>query len=529
MKKQFGMVIFILMCGFLLLVNAQSTKEGVIFAPNIVAGGDIFTAQLISKRPIEKLIFNPEMQPPAKFSLIPKPENRDGVYTFTLPKDVLGGNPIVDAMIKEGSTSKTVNLRPIQQNAEQYIGTITILGQDVVKNQTTLVWHSANITGTNAKPILEDSKAIGSLTDATPICKGKLEIREKTPYSSTIVSELNTWAVKNRYAAVADVYKAVIADPVPNYGAPAYSFDDALAVADFRQSVKLGNSISILNTPKIAIVDTGVSNFSDTQRVKDPYNFIANTTNASDDFMKDFDFKGSSGNSSKLEMKGHGSIVAEIAAGQNGISPNSTIIPVKVCDKNGSCRLDHVIRGVCYAIAKVGAGGIVNMSFGGDTDSNILTAIINEAVAKGVKFVASAGNREAYYKAKGILGVLMQFPAATQVRNPNEIVLNNLRLSPSVFGVGAVGNYNNVWIPTEFSQRGAYVDIVAPGAGIVFNNSRYAGTSFAAPFIAGALALAAGKQMEGDLKDICDPSFKIDRNKHSPIVGCGMLNLSSIK
>jgi subtilisin family serine protease len=174
----------------------------------------------------------------------------------------------------------------------------------------------------------------------------------------------------------------------------------------------------------------------------------------------------------------------------------------------------------------VGSNGVVNLSLGGDSESEILTAIINDAAAYDITFTASAGNKELWYR-DAFLGVPMQFPAATQKRLSSQRFANNTHLLEQVIGVGALGHYQgNGWNPAEFSQRGGFVDIAAPGVNLVFPRTTdpYYGTSFAAPFVAGAVLLtrARGVSPFDVLSSGCTPMPAAFR----PFVGCGILDLS---
>jgi subtilisin family serine protease len=118
---------------------------------------------------------------------------------------------------------------------------------------------------------------------------------------------------------------------------------------------------------------------------------------------------------------------------------------------------------------------VINMSFG--TDDAALgprspkphADVINYALARGCILIAASGNngRESRY-----------WPAAF----------------PGVIAVGAVANDRN---PTGFTTRGEHVALSAPGEGVLttaLQGYQHAtGTSFAAPFVAGAAALLVAR------------------------------------
>jgi type VII secretion-associated serine protease mycosin len=172
-----------------------------------------------------------------------------------------------------------------------------------------------------------------------------------------------------------------------------------------------------------------------------------------------------------IDASGHGSHVAGIIAaaanngiGGSGVAPNAKILPVKVLDQAGQGDARDVAAGVRYA-ADNGAK-VINLSLGGAAESPSLTQAITYANDKGALVIAAAGNGGANDKPK--------WPASLDL----------------TLAVTAVDQSNNA---TSFDQRGEYIDIAAPGAGIVSTvKGDYgfsSGTSMAAGFVAGAAAL----------------------------------------
>ncbi|MGZ0149057.1 type VII secretion-associated serine protease mycosin [Kribbella sp. WER1] len=178
----------------------------------------------------------------------------------------------------------------------------------------------------------------------------------------------------------------------------------------------------------------------------------------------------------------HGTGVAGIIAadgkpgiGFQGVAPGAKILPVRVsereADNNGNTELiDPLIlaKGIRYA---VDAGArVINLSVSGDQDQKPVRQAIAYAVRKDVVVVAAVGNRQGLDD-----GQLPSYPASY----------------PGVIGVGAI---DNTGARLNASQVGPYVDLVAPGAGVL-STTRVAGhayddgTSFAAPFVSGTAAL----------------------------------------
>jgi subtilisin family serine protease len=195
-------------------------------------------------------------------------------------------------------------------------------------------------------------------------------------------------------------------------------------------------------------------------------------------------------NADIADDNGHGTFVAGIAAargnngvGVTGMAPNAMIMPVKVLDCEGAGSALAATQGVLYA-AKSGAK-VINMSFGADEESLTLRAAIAEAHDRyGVVVVAAAGN-------SGEPSVA--FPARDEM----------------VIAVAA-SDHHNPDVKAPFSNWGPQVSVAVPGVDIAstlpakfcgpgwscVSGQPYAlgsGTSFAAPLVAGTVALILSK------------------------------------
>ena len=221
----------------------------------------------------------------------------------------------------------------------------------------------------------------------------------------------------------------------------------------------------------IAIIDTGIdSNHPDlTNKMRRHsngavygYNTLNNTTNALDD-------------------NGHGTHCAGIAAAEinNGVgiagiaawnpsvaNANSYVklMPVKVLASNGSGSLASVANGITWA-ADNGAH-ILSLSLGAGSGAQQLADAVNYAWNRGCLIVAAAGNGGSSAP---------QYPA----------------YYTNAIAVAATDSSDRL---ASFSQYGSWVDIAAPGVGILStipNNSyaSYDGTSMACPHVAGAAAV----------------------------------------
>ncbi|HTK15352.1 MAG TPA: S8 family serine peptidase [Acidimicrobiia bacterium] len=213
------------------------------------------------------------------------------------------------------------------------------------------------------------------------------------------------------------------------------------------------------------------------------------------------------GSDGRIDPKGHGTHVAGIIAahvnnglGIAGAAPSVRILPVRVLDANGDGVASNVAKGIIWA-ADHGAR-VINLSLGGGQAPGLEQAI-QYANSKRAVVVAAAGNY-------GDQGNAPTYPAAY----------------PEAIAVAAVDS--NLSHPA-FSNTGSYVDVAAPGVGIVSawgtSPTAYAsadGTSMATPYASaeaamiiaahGSFSAAKVKQvLEGSARDLgpagVDPWF----------------------
>ncbi|AKD04956.1 hypothetical protein PKOR_20005 [Pontibacter korlensis] len=175
----------------------------------------------------------------------------------------------------------------------------------------------------------------------------------------------------------------------------------------------------------------------------------------------------------------HGTHCAGIAGavtnngvGVAAISNNKvSIIGVK-CTRDSaptSRAIEYAAEGIIYAVNQ--GARVISMSFGGGGYSQTIQNIINEATANGVVFVAAAGNSNTEVK---------MYPAAYD-------------------NVIAVASTDANDLKSSFSNYGSWVDISAPGSGILSTVTApdgisgaytfYSGTSMACPMVASQIAL----------------------------------------
>ncbi|BCY13926.1 S8 family peptidase [Actinoplanes sp. L3-i22] len=180
------------------------------------------------------------------------------------------------------------------------------------------------------------------------------------------------------------------------------------------------------------------------------------------------------------DPNGHGTHVAGTVAALTGngigiaaIAPDVKILPIRALGKDGSGNMSDTAQGIVWA-ADHGAD-VINMSLGSSGQSSAVTSAITYARGKGVVVVAAAGNERAG-------GSPVSYPGA----------------DPGVIAVAATDSGDAV---ASYSNAGTYVDVAAPGSGILSTYptalaaSGYAtmnGTSMASPHVAAAAALLLG-------------------------------------
>ena len=249
--------------------------------------------------------------------------------------------------------------------------------------------------------------------------------------------------------------------------------------------------------------ETGLDGFGQDKRT----NGVDDDGNGFVDDSSGWDFTGPNGGwNLPIDYHGHGTHVAGTiaAVGNNGVgvvgvAPLARIMPVRVLDAGGSGTLDEISAGILYA-ANNGAR-VINASLGGagETPQTLVDAIAYAHDVKGVVFVAAAGN------SNQDVGPAWTgfFPA-------------NIR---DAIAVAASDHLDQ---KASFSNFGAKIDVTAPGGGdaasgtiydahrsilslkavyagssmtgsgqLVVNGQylRQAGTSMAAPHVAGVAAL----------------------------------------
>ncbi len=189
------------------------------------------------------------------------------------------------------------------------------------------------------------------------------------------------------------------------------------------------------------------------------------------------DFTGSRAGPS--DIIGHGSHVAGIIAAREnssgviGIAPLCQLLIGKVLGDSGAGSAPWIAKGIYWAIEK--KAHIISMSLGSPVEIPLIHEAIKEAIKAGIFIVAAAGN---------------EGPTIDTIGYPAKW--------PEVISVGSIDRRRQI---SSFSSRGDRVDICAPGDQILScypptGLAKLSGTSMAAPFVSGVVALKISRQMK---------------------------------
>lgn len=206
---------------------------------------------------------------------------------------------------------------------------------------------------------------------------------------------------------------------------------------------------------------------------------------------------------------GHGTGIAGVIAGKKGtgslwgIAQDAEIYSVKVLNEKNETTVSKVVSGIYWCIDH--GMDVINMSFGTQTNSEMLKKAIDDAKAAGIILVAAAGNQ-------GDSAKKMDYPAAYD-------------------GVISVGAINGKMQICDFTSDKEKVDIYAPGEkvwthGVLQGITPVDGTSIAAAHVTGAVALLLKKfpdKSELFMRQLLQKSS----NKISDKDQNGVLNISS--
>lgn len=224
------------------------------------------------------------------------------------------------------------------------------------------------------------------------------------------------------------------------------------------------------------------------------------------------------------DVDGHGTHVAGVIAaianneGVIGVAPQTKILPINVLEGPSGGRFSTVAQAIIWAVDN--EADILNLSLGGTNPSQTLKNALNYAYDRGVFVVAAAGNcgGSTTYSLNGCEFLNQpKYPAAY-----DDVAL-------------AVGSTNQSNGRSVFSTQGDFIDIVAPGDGIISDVPGgglgvKSGTSHATPHVAGLAALIWSRhpslshlQIWAIIRDSADP---LGRSVPNVAFGYGLIDVA---
>ncbi|MFC3832607.1 MULTISPECIES: S8 family serine peptidase [Deinococcus] len=263
---------------------------------------------------------------------------------------------------------------------------------------------------------------------------------------------------------------------------------DPVAQSTYRKFLsRIGMSESYIATMptqgagiKVAVIDTGVD-------MNHPFLKTQISTTQGWDFVDNDALPQEVASTIGIGRYGHGTAVTGVLL---QVAPRVTVLPYRVLGPDGSGTVGNLVLAIDRAVAD--GAKVINLSLGLTSDVTALSTTLSTALKAGVVITASAGNANS---------TTLTYPARYATSG-------GLLSAPKFVGLVSVGSIDLDGSKSAFSNYSSDLKMSAPGNAIVsaYPGARLAyasGTSFAAPSVAGALALGMyrGTLTPGSLTD----------------------------
>ncbi|WP_181306403.1 S8 family serine peptidase [Rufibacter sp. XAAS-G3-1] len=175
---------------------------------------------------------------------------------------------------------------------------------------------------------------------------------------------------------------------------------------------------------------------------------------------------------------GHGTAVAGIIGAKNnnigvvGVAANASIVALRVFDNAGAGTLTRIYSALNHVYKNGKPGDVVNMSLR-VAASSMLDDLVKKTAARGIFIAVASGNSSIDCKAD----------------SPARVVDTNVYVVSNMDSYGRLNPSSNFGASVNFSAPGTSIYTTWKGSGYTTGS----GTSYAAPHVAGILALTGGK------------------------------------
>jgi len=248
---------------------------------------------------------------------------------------------------------------------------------------------------------------------------------------------------------------------------------------DFTRASELWSKNILGDGVIVAIIDSGIDKTHSQLSTQiysnpnEPVNGIDDDANGLIDDVNGWDF---TANSPNLEdTSGHGTHVAGIIAANHdtgkikGMAPHSKLLVYDFFTADGEGSVGDAVVAIQLAVAH--GAKVINASWGGPSCSQSLNVMLDSLSNKNILFVSAAGNESQN------IDLIPSYPASYEAYNHITVAA----ITSDEYTAG-------------FSNYGDKVQIAAPGVNILstypIDSEQYlSGTSMAAPFVTGAVAL----------------------------------------